>query len=40
MKLKLFIAALIVAFAVPAMADGISEPGDGLMQVAQKKAKT
>ena len=37
MKLKLFIAALIVAFAVPVMADGGSNSSDGLMQVAQKK---
>ena len=37
MKLKLFIAALIVAFASPVMADGNSEDRDGLMQVAQKK---
>ena len=37
MKLKLFIAALIVAFAAPVMADGGSDSSDGLMQVAQKK---
>ena len=37
MKLKLFIAALIVAFAAPVMADGGSNSSDGLMQVAQKK---
>ena len=37
MKLKLFITALIVAFAAPAMADGASAGSDGLMQVAQKK---
>jgi mono/diheme cytochrome c family protein len=37
MRLQLFIAALIVAFAAPAMADGGSGAGDGLMQVAQKK---
>lgn len=37
MKLKLFIVALIVAFAAPAMADGNSDGSDGLMQVAQKK---
>ena len=37
MKLKLFIAALIVAFAAPVMADGGSDGSDGLMQVAQKK---
>lgn len=37
MNLKLFIAALIVAFAAPAMADNSSGSDDGLMQVAQKK---
>ena len=37
MKLKLFIAALIVAFAAPALADSNSASSDGLMQVAQKK---
>ena len=37
MKLKLFIAALIVAFAAPVMADSSSDGSDGLMQVAQKK---
>jgi predicted flap endonuclease-1-like 5' DNA nuclease len=37
MKLKLFIAALIVAFAAPVMADGGSAGNDGVMQVAQKK---
>ena len=37
MKLKLFIAALIVAFAAPVVADGGSDSSDGLMQVAQKK---
>ena len=38
MKLKLFVAALIVAFAAPVMADRSSDGGnDGLMQVAQKK---
>ena len=37
MKLKLFIAALIVAFAAPVMADGGSNSSDGLRQVAQKK---
>ncbi len=37
MKLKLFIAALIVAFAAPALADSNSDSSDGLMQVAQKK---
>lgn len=35
MKLKFFIAALIVAFATPVFADG----SDGLIQVAQKKKK-
>ena len=37
MKLKLFITALIVAFAATAMADDAFAGGDGLMQVAQKK---
>ena len=37
MKLKVFIAALIVAFAAPVMADSSSDGSDGLMQVAQKK---
>lgn len=37
MKLKLFIAALILAFAAPAMPDGTSAGADGLTQVAQKK---
>jgi mono/diheme cytochrome c family protein len=37
MKLKLFIAALIVAFTFPALADRDSDDGDGLIQVAQKK---
>lgn len=37
MKLKLFIAALIVTFTLPAFADGSSDASDGLMQVAQKK---
>ena len=37
MKLKLFITALIVAFAATAMADDSFAGGDGLMQVAQKK---
>lgn len=37
MKLKLFITALIVAFAAPAMADVTFASSDGLMQVAQKK---
>lgn len=37
MKLKLFIAALIVAFAAPVMADGGSDSSDPLMRVAQKK---
>ncbi len=37
MKLKLFIAALIVAFAAPVMADGGSDSSDALMRVAQKK---
>ncbi len=37
MSLKLFIAALIVAVAVPVMADGTPASSDELMQVAQKK---
>ncbi len=37
MKLKLFIAALIVAFAAPVMADGGSGSSDGLIHVEQKK---
>ncbi len=37
MKLKLFIAALIVAFAVPVAANGTSASSDQLVQVAQKK---
>ena len=37
MKMKVFIAALIVAFAAPVMADSSSDGSDGLMQVAQKK---
>ena len=37
MKLKLFVAALIVAFALPAIADASSNESGGSIQVAQKK---
>lgn len=39
MTSKLFIAALIFAFAAPAMSDGTSASGDGLAQVQKKNQK-